>query len=103
MSVLQTDQVVATILRWPNDNAIACLLQLGDSPLKGNSRNRGRIGVNKANAPKTAGQKVLHRRKKPLPETIAALRDQSKITRQKIIEKTFIANRRIRDHPGCTT
>src|ERR1700733_6602488 len=102
MSVLQTNQVVAPILRWPNDNAIACLLQFGDRQLEGDSRNRGRIGVNKANASKTARQKVLHGRKKALTETIAALRDQSKITRQEIIEKIFIAHRRIRDHTGCT-
>src|SRR5271170_4318659 len=102
MSTLQSDQIVATVLRWPKDNAIAFLLQLGDRLLKCSSRNGGRIGIDEANASIAARQKVLRSRKKTLTKAIATLWNQSKIIGQKVVEKTFIADRGVTDNAGCT-
>ncbi len=90
MGALEADEVVASIVRWADDDAVAFFLQLGDGLLVGSSGDGGGVGVDEADAAVTAGEEVFGSSEEAFAEAVAALWNEGKGGGEEIVEEGFV-------------
>ena len=98
--VLESDQVVSSVVRAAENDTIAGSIQLRDSLGKRQGRHGWRVGINQADAAIAAGQDILRCEQKTFAEAIAALRNQHETIRQQIVEHRLVAHGGVTDQPS---
>jgi hypothetical protein len=97
VGALEADEVVAAVLGWAKDDAVAFSLQLGDGlPVGGGGDGRG-VGVDEADATITAGEKVFGGGEETFAEAVAALRDEGEAGWEEMVEEGFVADGSVGD------
>src|SRR5437868_2580326 len=92
MRAFEADEVVAAILRWAENDAVAGLGEFGDGLLECGGGDGWGVGVDETDAAVSAGEKVFCGSEETFAVTIAALRDQREASGEKGVEEGFVAD-----------
>src|SRR5437762_3618104 len=86
---LESDQVITTIIRWPQNSAISSSLQEPYRFREILGRDSRTVGVNQTHRCKSAVKQIVSSKTKTFAKSFAPLRQQQKIWRKNIFISQF--------------